>query len=254
MKLVNVLTICLLLNVVNVNAQKIKLGPEIGFNLIPMSTNDLGANFQPGLYGGVNFEYHFRDNFSIRSGFFASQKRQSFESFDSVLVNLFGLEDLIGIENVNLNSYTTIDRTVSEFYVEMPLMASYNYKQFSFSAGPYFAYLLSARKREIKSIDTPFLRVVDVATLVPDGVDVSLLLATLPPAEETTFTESSSKAQLQLFDMGFKAGVRYEMNNLGVNLNYQYGIFDYQTTSKDVLENHSYFQLTLNYNFGLGKK
>jgi hypothetical protein len=254
MRLINVLTLSLLLIASVSNAQKLKLGPELGFNMIPMATNYLGTNFQPGFHAGVNVEYQFGDHFSVRSGVFASQKRQSFQSSDSALVNLFGLEDLIGIENVNLYSYTELDRTYSQFYVEMPLLATYHYKQFSFSAGPYFAYLLSSRRREIKTIDTPFLRVVDVEALAPDGVDVAVLLATLPPAEETTFTESSSKSQLRLFDMGFKAGIRYQMDDFGVNLNYQYGIFDYQTTSKDVLENHSYFQLTLNYNFGIGKK
>ncbi|MFT5819765.1 MAG: hypothetical protein ACI8ZM_000990 [Crocinitomix sp.] len=254
MRLMNVLTISFLLIAGTVNAQKIKFGPELGFNMISLESSDLGNSFAPGFHGGVNFEYNFTDNFYLRSGIFATQKRQAYSSNDTVLVNLFGFEDLIGIDGVNLESYTATSGRITQMYLELPLMAGYKYEGFSVYAGPYFAYMLSARKKEIKSIDTPFLRTVDVATLVPDGFDAGILLATLPAAEETTFSESTSKANLRQFDMGLKAGISYEFNNLMANINYQYGFSDYQTTSKDALENHSYFQLTLNYNFGIGRK
>ncbi|NOQ70890.1 MAG: outer membrane beta-barrel protein [Crocinitomix sp.] len=253
MKLINVLTISFLLIASMANAQKIKLGPELGFNMIGMESNDLGTSFAPGFHGGVNFEFNFTDNFYLRSGIFATQKRQAYSSNDTILVNLFGFEDLIGIDGINLESYTATSGRVTQLYIELPVMAGYKYKGFSVYAGPYFAYMLSARKKEIKSIDTPFLRTVDIGTLVPDGFDADLLLATLPPAEGTTSTESTSKANLRPFDMGLKAGISYEFNNLAANINYQYGFSDYQTASADLFQRHSYFQLTLNYNFGIGK-
>lgn len=253
MKIVSLLAVGLLFVSSVANAQKLKLGPEIGFNMISMESSDLGNSFTPGFHGGANVEYHFTKNFYLRSGIFATQKRQSYSSNDTVLVNLFGLEDLIGIDGVNLQSYTATRGRIAQLYIELPLMAAYKYKGLSVFAGPYFAYMLTAQKKEIKSVDTPFLRTVDVATLVPDGIDADLLLATLPPAEETTLTESSSKANLRPLDIGLKAGISYQFDNLTANINYQYGFFDYQTTSKDVLDNHSYFQLSLNYNFGIGK-
>ena len=253
MKLTKLILIGLLFSSISASSQKLLFGPELGLNMISMESNELGNNFAPGFHLGANVEYRFTDYFSLRSGVFATQKRQTYGSNDTILVNLFGLEELIGIDGINLQSYTAISGTITQLYVELPLTAAYTYKDFSVFAGPYFSYMVSARKRELKSVDTPFLRTVDVAALVPDGVDASLLLATLPAAESTTFTESTSKANLRPLDIGLKAGVRYEFNKLGLNLNYQYGFFDYQTTSKDVLENHSYFQLTLNYNFGIGK-
>lgn len=250
----SLLTACFLILTVLVYGQRLKLGPEIGLNLMEMSSGEIGTNYQPGFHGGANVEYQFGEHFSLRSGVFASQKRQSYQSYDSTLVNLFGLEEAIGLDSVNLYSYTTIDRTVAQIYIEIPLLASYHYKQFSVYAGPYFAYMLTARTREKKWIDTPFLRVVDIKSLLPQNDQIDLLLATLPPADETTFDDSKSKSGLRTFDMGIKAGLRYMWDDFGLNVNYQYGIFDYQTTNKDEFENHSYLQVSLNYNFGLGKK
>lgn len=254
MKFSNILAIGFLSMSLISYGQKIKLGPELGFNIIPMSSNELGTNYQPGFQLGANIEYHFGDHFSLRSGVFATQKRQSFQSHDSVLVNLFGLEELIGNESLNLNSYTTIDRNVTQTYIEIPLVASYNYKQFSFFAGPYFGYMVASRQRELRTIDTPFLRAINLGSFLPDGLDTDLLLAFLPPGKQTTFSESNSSSTLRSFDMGIKAGVRYQWDDLGLNVNYQYGFFDYETTSKDAFENHSYLQVTLNYNFGIGRK
>jgi hypothetical protein len=253
MKISNVLATAFLFLSVISYGQKLKLGPEVGFNMPFLETTDLGKSFAPGFHAGANVEYHFTDYFYLRSGVFATQKRQSYGSNDTVLVNLFGFEDLIGIDGVNLESYTATSGRITQLYVELPIMAGYKYKGFSVYAGPYFAYMLSASKKELKSVDTPFLRTVDVETLVPDGFDADLLLATLPPAEETTFTESNSKSGLRPLDIGLKAGLSYQFNNLGANINYQYGFTDYRSSTQLELQNHHYFQLSLHYNFGIGK-
>lgn len=224
------------------------LGPELGTNIVKLRTTNLGSDYQLGFNGGANIEYQFNAYFSLRSGIFASQKRQAYASNDTNIVNLYGFEDQIGIDGVNLESYTKINGTYSEFYLELPLMAAYTYKSFSFFSGPYIGYLLTARKREVKEITTPFLQAVDINEIDPtDGV----LAALLPPAYASNFRESSSKAGLNLFDFGLKTGIRYQNDALGINLNYLYGFLDYQTAKKTEQDNHSFIQLTLNYNFGL---
>jgi hypothetical protein len=110
--------------------------------------------------------------------------------------------------------------------------------------------MLTASTREITETNTPFLQAVDVTAVDPTG---GLLTALLPPGEATSFLESTSKTGLNALDYGIKAGLRYEWESLGINVNYLYGIPDFQTASKSVTDNHQYLQLTLNYNFGLGK-
>ena len=39
--------------------QKIKVGPEIGMNLINVENQEIGDNFQPAWHGGGIFEYQF---------------------------------------------------------------------------------------------------------------------------------------------------------------------------------------------------
>lgn len=233
--------------------QRWYIGPELGMNLIPTQKSDLGQDFQLGWHAGVNAEFYFNENFSLRSGIFATQKKQYFEGFDSSQVNTFGLEDALGLDGVNLYSYTATERTVSEFYLELPLMAAYNLGPVSFYGGPYVSYLFSARTKETRNITTPFLQAIDIGSFIDDPTG-GLLDAFLPPASETIFDESSSRSGLQTIDTGIKAGIRYDMNRLGINVYYQYGVLDYQTIAKPERDVHDYVQLTLNYNFGLGSK
>ena len=253
MKISNALaTTFLFLSVISYG-QKLKLGPEIGFNMPFLESTELGKSFEPCFHAGANVEYHFIDYFYLRSGVFASQKRQSYSSSDTVLVNLFVLEDLIEIDEVNLESYSHTSGRVAQLYIELPLVAAYRYKDLSIYAGPYFGFMLSAKAKEVKSVDTPFLRTVDIVSLIPDGLPVDAVLATLPAAEKTRFNESSSKSGLKPLDIGLKAGLSYQFNNLGANVNYQYGFTDFRTPTQLEFQNHHYFQLTLHYNFGIGK-
>lgn len=242
----------------SVFGQKWYAGPEIGANLISVQQSDLGTNFQLGFHGGGNIEYRFNNYFSLRAGVFATQKRQAYDSYDSTKINLFGLEDNlpVDVDGLNLYSYKEINGTVSQIYTEIPLMATYTYKHFSLFAGGYAAYMITTRKKEEELINTPLTRAFDIETILggndPTG---GLAAALLPPGYERSFTESSSKSGFKAFDFGLKAGLRYEMDDFGLNLNYLYGLTGYQTkaaSSESV--NHHYFQLSLNYNFALRRK
>lgn len=231
-------------------AQRWYVGPEMGFNIINIESTELGNDFQLGFNGGGNVEYRFTDYFSLRSGIFATQKRQTYGTYDSVLVNLFGFEDQIGIDGINLYSYTRTTARVSQLFLEIPVMPTFTYKAFSIYAGPAIGYMLTARTREKTEINTPFRQAVDVDEIDPTG---GTLAALLPPAESTTYSESSSKSGLWSIDYAVKGGIRYSLNNLGINLNYVYSFLDFRT-AKPYGGNHQFVQLTLNYNFGLVKK
>ena len=244
MKKISLLII--LLNSIYVNAQ-LYIGPEVGTNLITMRNKDIGKEFNLGWHGGIRTSYFFSDYFSLTGGVYFTEKRQAYSSLDTAAVEVFGfsLEDLI--PGINLDQYTSTIGSVSQYYIQIPIMASYKLDNFSLSAGPFVGFMIRAWSREESSTDVPFLKVIDMSTIDSTG----FLTALLPPAESTTFTETSSKSNLRIFDYGFKAGLSYQVNSLGFNLSYLFSLTDYRIDRGDLdLQRHHYFQFSINYDFG----
>lgn len=230
--------------------QKVHVGPELGMNAIQIERNDFGKDFQPGWYAGIAFEYDFLDYFAIKSGFYYSQKRQTFGSKDTVE---FALLQQLGFEipGVNFDSYTSTEGRQVQNYFEFPVMAQYQYKEFSGYFGPYFAWMFNARSIEREETYAPFTQAIDFNEFDNSGT----ISAFLPAPFTEKITEKSTQKNLRIFDYGLKVGVAYQTYNVGINISYQYGFTDYRIDKgENDLQNHQFFQISLNYMFNLGKK
>jgi len=232
-------------------AQKFTLGPDIGTNLMMLNKNELGRNYHLGWYGGANTEYKFKPYFSLRSGVYFSHRKNYTESRDTTLLSILGMDpSSLGIPGADFNIYYSAQKIISTYGIEIPLLATYNYKGIAVFAGGYVNYLTFVRSRETSRTYVPFLQAFDVKQFDPDGQ----LSALLPPADKTEYTESTLKNNIRVWDFGAKAGISYEMNQFRVNFIYTYGIPDFRINRDgNALNPNRYYTFSINYNFGIGK-
>ncbi|MBK7130876.1 MAG: outer membrane beta-barrel protein [Crocinitomicaceae bacterium] len=225
-------------------------GPELGFNAIMLYEDGLGKHYQPGWFTGGMAEYKFNDYFSLRSGIYFSQHKQYNSTKDTSQFEVFGFdpEDL-GLSGVDFSVYANTRTTISQFGIEVPVLASFNYYGVSIFAGPYFHFMTHAWTKEIKDTHIPFLQTFNIDSLDPTG----FLSFLFPPAESSSFSESSSKENLRVVDYGLKLGAAYSVDGFMFNLYYTLGIPSYLTTDENG-PNHSYFTTSIGWKFGFKKK
>jgi len=222
---------------ISVKSQKVQLGPELGMNIIPMENTDVGYNFQLGYHFGLNLRYSFSEHFKLSTGAFLTQKKKSYSYtttgslMDAInlppFVSLPGnlpIDSILNIPGLNTDTRSQINGTVSELFIEIPLLANFHANHFNVYLGPYIGILLTANRKEATTTEIPLLDVIDIESLDSTG----FLSLFLPASGETNTTQSSNKDNLNLIDFGFNAGIGYEINNLHFNLMYSYGLLDYR--------------------------
>lgn len=224
------------------------ISPEFGTNLLKIRKTDLGKDFHIGWHGGLRVSYELNSYFTLESGAYFTQKSQSFEEKDTSPVEIFGfnLEDL-GIPGTDFNKYSSTEGIVSQYYVQVPIVATYSFKGFHISYGPYLAYMVHAWTKQEEFTEVPFMKAFNIEEFDTTG----FISAFLPPAESTNFSESSSRENLNCMDWGFKSTVSYRPNNFGIQLSYLLGLPDYRIDRGELeKKRHHYFQLTMSYRFG----
>jgi len=232
-------------------SQNIHIGPELGMNMVKVETSQIGNNYQPGWHAGLNFEYDFNDWLSIKSGVFYTQKRQGYSSADTSEFALIGLLGLGSIQGVDFNTYTKTNGRFTQNFVQIPILASFKWEDFSLNVGGYIGYQFSSRTKQLETSYTPFVSTIDLSSLDQTGFLGSLL----PPASSETFTESSNDGNLRQLDYGLKMGLSYQMKHLSLNGHYLLGLPDYRLSQgENAKQVHKYFQLSLMYAFDFGKQ
>jgi hypothetical protein len=231
-------------------AQTWFFGPEVGTNNVMVEKSDLGRNYNLCWYAGGYAEYEMNDFFSLRSGVYFSQRKKMYQSSDTSSLNIFGydLEDF-EIPGVDFSVYTQTKGIVSLFGIEVPVLATFNFKELSVFAGPYMNFLVGAWSKEQKQTQIPFLQTFDIDSLDPSGF-ISWLF---PAPTSSSFSESSSVENMRGFDYGFKAGMGYTHKSFRLNFYYTLGIPDYRVDKgTDKTNAHQYATLSIAYNFKVG--
>lgn len=236
-------------------AQKIILGPEIGVNLINTESTYLGSNFQLGYHFGASAKYYFNEKFAISSGIFLTQKKKQYSFIDTTTTP----DPLAGIfngftggtpsnTNTDAEVYTTTTGMASELYLQLPLLANYEFKKINIYAGPYVGLLLSVNKKETYTREST---ATDISSFIPGGLGgFSSLLD--PTANQPTTGTSNSKDGLAPFDFGASAGIGYRVDQLNFNLFYTYGFLDYRKDRGDKsIETHQIIRFSISYFFNL---
>jgi|GEM_PF-1079424 len=235
-------------------AQKFKFGPELGGNLIKVETQEIGDNYQVGWHTGVFSEYEFKKWLGVSVGLYYTQKKHSFKESEVISSSLSFLLAQQNIEGVDLNTYSETKGRVTLNYLQLPLLAVFKHKNFKLKLGGYFGYMFNTKTNRKEVKNTPFASVIDLTTLTAiDPTLTELIGSFIPPANETNFSESTSKSGLSTFDYGLKTGITYHVNSIGFNVNYIYGLTDYRSSSSiNSFENNCYYQFSLSYYFGKG--
>jgi hypothetical protein len=240
-------------------AQKLKFGPELGFNLINVEDQNIGDNYQTGWHTGIFAEYELKKWFGVSAGLYYTQKRQSFESSDvsqNALTLLLAEQGIEELDAIDLNTYSQTNGRVALNYLQLPVLAVFKQNSFSFKLGGYFGYMFNTRSKINEEKNTPFVSVIDINALGLDALSptISQLVGSfLPPASETNFSETTSKSGLSSIDFGLKAGITYEANSIGFNASYVYGLKDYRSGNlTGSMKNNSYFQFSIAYYFAKG--
>ncbi len=234
-------------------AQNFSFGPALGANLMAVDKDDLGTVYKPTLNGGGFVTYQLTDHFGLRSGIYYSQKTHTNSQLDTGLLNLFGLENQLpeGVQ-VDLSTYSIEKSRISQFYLELPLLASYKLEWFNAYLGPYVGYMLHAKRTTFSSTTIPFLQAIDVSGLDPTG---GTFTAFLPPPYSEDISDSNSKKGLTNWQFGLQAGIGVEVQNIGANVFYNYGFLKHRTSVQTGQNKpYSYFNASINYKFSFGKR
>ncbi|MFT5779291.1 MAG: hypothetical protein ACI837_002248 [Crocinitomicaceae bacterium] len=241
-----------LFSITNVLAQKITVGPEIGLNLIQVENQNIGNDYQPAWYAGAALDYKIYDWFSVQSGIYFSQSRHSYTAQDtSVLDILDGIIDSsFVIPGIDLNTYTSTNGRQSHYYIQLPVTANFSWNNIQFSVGAYAGFMVGGKQQETSISRTPILENLDLSALDPSG----LLTLFLPPAYSESYEETSGTEGFRVFDYGLKAGLGYQMDRVGVQASYSFGIPDFRIDSEEDVERNQFFQFSVRYMFPLGKK
>jgi hypothetical protein len=243
------------------SCQKTLIGFSLGSNIIPIEKTAFGTNYQLGPFTGIKIQHKLTDRFCLSSGLFFSQRKKmyltrdtssvldSFEGlFNALGASAIDLETLLGdLPFADLNVYNVTTGIATENYLEVPLLASFYHENLFLSAGPYVGFLMNGRKREETRSTAPLLQVLDLSSIDSTG----LLSLFLPPADETTYDEYASIAQLRRLDIGAVFSLGYSINNVEFNLSYTLGFNDYRADSGgDPKNTHKAIRIAICYYFG----
>ena len=232
----------------NISAQKINLGPEIGLNIIPIESSKTGTNYQLGYSIGVQAKYQVSENFRLSSGLYATQKKQHYTFIDTTITT-DPLGGIISGGNNEAEIYTTTNGVATELFLQVPIMINYEYQNINFYLGPYTGVLLSANRKEIYDVEST---ATDISSLIPGGGGgFGGLGNLLQPSNPESKSYSSTKG-LALIDFGLIAGIGYRIDKLNFNLYYQYGFLDYRDNKKnEKFDSHNLLQFSIAYLFNL---
>lgn len=233
-------------------AQQWQVGPDVGMNALPVEKNDFGMFVQPAVVGGAFVRFELNDQWSFRSGAYFAQKKHQYTIVDSGQINLFGFEDQIdGLENVDLSTYDYTNGNVSQYYIEIPLLAEFHWSNYYAFAGPYASYQLFARSRIEEISEAPALQVIDLDAIDPDG-QFSVFL---PEPYTYNFRESSSRSGLNDWDAGLRAGAGIVMGHFEFSAAYNFGFLPFRSDDASAAyRTYQYVQLKFAYAFDLGAK
>src|SRR5690606_41707074 len=115
-----------------------------------------------------------------------------------------------------------------ELYIQMPVMANYEFKNINFYAGPYAGLLISATRKELYSVEST---AIDPSSLFGGngGGGFGSLFSGLLSGEDTPESATiNSKDGLAVFDFGATEGIGYRIDKLNFNLFYSCGFIDYR--------------------------
>jgi hypothetical protein len=245
---------------------KISFGPRIGSNIIPFTNSDpYGNTYKMSFNGGGVMRYHFSKNFSLRTELYYTGKKKQYEFEETArLLNSLGSfagafidTGLVGgvLNSINDTVYSRYRGISTGHFIEIPVMASFHYKNLEIGAGITFSYLASANVNEELTQESALLDLVypfiDSIQLVGPFIK-GLIDNTFPGYSKPSVYQVSDYSFLKRFDMGMIADISYHTNErLYFNFRYARSFTNYRVNPLKDKDYYSSFTFGFGYSFGL---
>lgn len=249
-----------------VSMAQFSYGPRLGLNLNPQPKSDVyKTSYLNSFNGGAFGSYRVNSwlSFKTELNFNTKKKTYQFQTKESFLDNLNTsfLEGSIDTSMITTAKQFINDTVYSNYkgsdalgFIELPLMATVNYKNFEIGAGFYVGYLMKAQNKEELNQDCALLDIVlpAIDTIQFIGPIVSSMLTYgYPGYKEPSVSESTDRTPYLRTDYGFLSEVTYHTNDrLFFSFRYARGFQNYRVNvlrSKDVFNT---FTLSMGYTFG----
>ncbi len=237
-----------------------------GMSLLPDFEDQLQKNYKLGINAGINTSYKLNKYLSFKTEVNYTQKGKSysFQDKESLFTNFEAvLGDVIDTSFISAAQGFLDDGVYSTYkgyhklsYIELPLLAEFNFYKFKFTAGPYIGILINAYIKESLDQNIPLL---DLAQPLIDSLGSSsflvngLINASFPGYKETYISESTSTTNFTQVNYGFILYLSYQIrNNTFLEARYSRGLNSYLIDNNDNIQ-LSTFTLSLAYHFALKK-
>lgn len=264
-------------------AQKMQFGPRFGLNLNPIGEKTFSGqtydlSICPGIFADYklnkSFYFHPELNYNIKNKAYSyvttsnfvesiSSLLESFGSFGGAIGGLIPIDSLMNSSGgmVNDSVYNKIKGHVSLSYIEIPLLIKYQYKVFSFSAGPYIGILTGAKIKEELIQDIPMLDALsgslDVMQNTLDSIGGGFFPISVKGVLEGMYkgyynpdvSESSGTSGYNRFDYGLIANLSCKVEkHLEITIRYTHGFPKYIKNDHFKTESFNTYQLSIAYN------
>jgi len=245
---------------------KISFGPRIGTNIIPFTNEDpYGRTNKTSFNGGGVFRYHVNKFFSIRTELYYTGKKKQYEfqetsrllntlgGFTSELIDTNIVGDVFAF--INDTVYSSYKGTSTAHFIELPLMASFHFKNLEIGLGATFSYLVGAKTTEELKQESALL---DLVYPFFDSIQFlgpfikGIVNNTYPGYEKPSVYQLSDNSFLNKFDVGMIADVSYHTSErLYFNFRYTRSFTNYRVTPLKDKDFYSAFTFGIGYSFGL---
>jgi len=246
---------------------QVSYGPRVGLNLNPEPKNDT-YNYRYFTSPNIGFfgKYRINEWLSIKAevNYNTKVKSYHYQTKESLLKNVsksIGMAidpSIIGSIQKYLNDtvYSYYQGRDALGFIEFPIAASINYKQFELSAGGYFGYLTKVSNKQELNQKSALL---DIILPAIDSIQfvgplvTGILTSSYPGYKAPNKTESSNKAPYHKVDYGMITELTYHNSDrLFFSFRYTRGFQNYRISSLRKNDLFNTFTFSIGYSFGAG--
>ncbi len=240
-------------------------GARAGINLLPVPKDEvMGRQNYTGFNGGLFVSKRVYKKLALKvelnytgkaKQYSYSEKASLLSSFGNILGGLVNNSTISSVtQYVNDTVYSNYKGVDKLGFIEIPVILTYNVKQFDFGIGGYTSFLITAKSKQELTQSSSFYNllqpVIDslgfAGTLLNGVID-----GTYPGLKAPVITESTSKDMFVKVDYGMIADITYHYApNLFFNLRYQYGFPNYRISPLQKPDNYTSFTFSFGYQFG----
>ncbi|MDR2954037.1 MAG: PorT family protein [Prevotella sp.] len=211
---------------------KVTFNVEMGVSFSNLSGYPLDTKSKAGFVAGMSVDWQFAKNWYVDFGVMFQEKGAKFD------------QEYTDYNGYNLRSPNS---TLDAMYIQIPIHFGYKYQiskmmDISFHAGPYIAYGVGGQMKlgdtvEKYGLDWSYIESKPIGEFINDSF-----------AGFKRYADTFSDAYFKKLDYGLGLGVLFEYNNIGLGVNYDFGLTNISEVEANNVKNRAGY-VTLGYRF-----